>query len=241
MAVSTGESSENRTVYRLRWIGYGLLLFALIDVIHILASIRSEEPTWLLAVIGQLVERVVVPILGFTLVFFGEFYGRKGAEKNILQGLRWLCLLLAFIYFLMVPPVILQSMNVKSQVEQMVGPAEAQNMKLVEQQMAQLTQLEGQLKQATPEDIQRLASQLTSLGVNNVDPKKPEEVKSQIQARIKTFREQLETAKGQVKNKIQGEASNRIGVFVKNAVKWSFGAIVAGGLFIYLWKSSNWA
>jgi uncharacterized protein YpmS len=226
MAMSTGDASENLTVYRLRWIGYGLLLFALIDVIHILTSVQTSDPTWGLQTIGQFVERVVVPLLGFALVFFGEFYGRRGPEKITLRILSWLCMILAILFFLMAPAVVFQSVSLK-------GQAEQQASKVVDQRLAQLKQLEDQLNKSSPEQIKALASQLNTLGIQ-VDPKNPEAVKDQIETRIKTFREQLPA-------QVQGVAASQTSGLLKNAVKWSLGAIVAGVLFLYLWKSSRWA
>lgn len=226
MAMSTGEASENLTVYRLRWLGYGFLLLALIDVIHILTSVQTSDPTWGLQTIGQLVERVVVPLLGFALIFFGEFYGRKGPEKISLRILSWLCLILAILFFLMAPTVIFQSMSLKGQAEQQVT-------KVVDQRLAQLKQLEDQLNKSNPEQIKALASQLNTMGIQ-VDPKNPEAVKSQIKARI-------ETTRGQLPAQVQGAAASQTSGLLKNSVKWSLGAIVAGALFLYLWKSSRWA
>lgn len=226
MAMSTGDASENLTVYRLRWIGYGLLIFALIDVIHILTSVQTSDPTWGLQTIGQFVERVVVPLLGFALVFFGEFYGRRGPEKITLRILSWLCVILAILFFLMAPAVVFQSVSLK-------GQAEQQASKVVDQRLAQLKQLEDQLNKSNPEQIKALASQLNALGVQ-VDPKNPAAVKDQIETRIKAFREQLPA-------QVQGAAASQTSGLLKNAVKWSLGAIVAGVLFLYLWKSSRWA
>lgn len=226
MAMSTGDASENLTVYRLRWIGYGLLIFALIDVIHILTSVQTSDPTWGLQTIGQFVERVVVPLLGFALVFFGEFYGRRGPEKLTLRILSWLCMILAVLFFLMAPAVVFQSVSLK-------GQAEQQASKVVDQRLAQLKQLEDQLNKSNPEQIKALASQLNALGVQ-VDPKNPAAVKDQIETRIKAFREQLPA-------QVQGAAASQASGLLKNAVKWSLGAIVAGVLFLYLWKSSRWA
>ncbi len=226
MAISSGDANENLTIYRLRWIGYGFLLFALIDTIHILIMIRPSDPTWVLQTIGQFVERVVVPILGFALVFFGEYFGRRDIEKIGLRILSWLCMVLAVLFFLMVPPVLLQTFNINNQAQQQVD-------KQVEQRLGQLKQLEEQLNQSNPEQIKTLASQLGTLGVS-VDPKNPDAVKAQIQSRIKIVRDQL---KPQADGATAAQTSN----LLKNAIKWSFGALVSGALFLYLWKSSKWA
>jgi hypothetical protein len=226
MTVSSGEASENLTAYRFRWIGYGFLVFALIDAIHILLTVQPGQPTWLLQMAGQFVERVVVPLLGFTLIFFGEYYGRKGGEKLGLAILSWLCMVLAVVFLLMVPPIIFQTWQANSQAQAVVG-------KQVEQQLNQLSQLEAQLARSKPEELKALATQLQGLGVS-VDPTKPEEVKAQVQARIKTVRDQVQT-------QAQGATSGQTANLWKNAVKWSLGAIVSAVLFVYLWWSSRWA
>jgi hypothetical protein len=237
MAVSTGEASENRSVYRLRWLGYGLLVFALIDAVNILASINTADPTWVLQVIGQFVERVVVPLLGFALVFFGEIYDRKGGEKIGLRILSWLCLVLAIAFFLMIPPLIIQSISVKGQAEQQVNQQVDQQVKAG---FEQLDRLESQLATSKPEDLKALAEQLKSRGIA-VDAQDPAGLKAQIQARIKTIKEQAQLQAQKAKDKAKQDASGQINNLVKNAVKWSLGALMAGVLLVYLWKSSSWA
>lgn len=226
MTVSSGEASENLTAYRFRWIGYGFLVFALIDAIHILLTIQPSQPTWLLQTLGQFVERVVVPLLGFTLIFFGEYYGRKDGEKLGLRILSWLCMVLAVLFLLMIPPIVLQTLSVNSQARQAVDQQ-------VEQQLTQLKQLEDQLARSNPEQLRALAAQLQGLGVS-VDPSKPDAVKAQVQERIKTVRAQLQA-------QAQGATSGQASGLWKNAIKWSLGALVSAVLFFYLWKSSRWA
>jgi hypothetical protein len=222
---SGGDTSENLSVYRLRWVGYGLLLFALVDTVHSFLMANPADPRFGINLIGQIVERVVVPLLGFALVFFGEFYGRKTPEKLALRFLSWLCLVLAVAYFLMIPPLLLQTFGLKSQVK-----AKAKEVETV--QLAQLQKLEDQLKSSSPEDIKKMATQLKSAGLP-VDPSKPDAVKTQIEGRIKAMRAQIPV-------QVQQQVSQFKGL-TRNAVKWTLGAIISGVLFIYLWKSSRWA
>jgi len=215
MTISSDEANENLTAYRFRWIGYGFLLFALIDTLHIFLTIPIG-----LATIGQLVERGVIPLLGFTLIFFGEYYGRKGIEKLGLRILSWFCLVLAILFLVMIPPIFLQTNTAKNQIQQ--DPA-------VAQQLTHLKQLEEQLSRSKPEQLKALATQLNSLGVS-VDPTKPEAVKAQVETRIKTVQQQL----------LQNQAG-KVSLLWKNAIKWSLGALITAALLFYLWKSSRWA
>jgi hypothetical protein len=237
MAVSTGDDGENRSVYRLRWLGYGLLVFALIDAVNIVASINTGDPTWILQVIGQFVERVVVPLLGFALIFFGEIYARKDGERIGLMILSWLCLVLAIAFFLMIPPLVIQSVSLQGQAEQRVTQQVDQQVKAG---FEQLDQLEAQLKNSKPEELKALAAQLNSRGIQ-VDAQDPAALKTQIQERIKTIKDQAQVQAQKAKENAKQGASGQVANLFKNAVKWSLGAAMAGVLFIYLWRSSGWA
>ncbi len=226
MTIASGEASENLTAYRFRWLGYGFLVFAVIDTIHILLTAQPAQPGWLLLVMGQFVERAVVPLLGFTLVFFGEYYGRKNSEKLGLSILSWLCLVLAVLFLLIVPSTALQALSASNQNQQTVNQQ-------VEQRLTQLQQLEAQLARSKPEELKALATQLSAQGVS-IDPNKPDEVKAQVKAQIEKVRQQLQT---QAQGAVTGQAVN----VWKNAIKWGLGALVTAVLFFYLWRSSRWA
>jgi hypothetical protein len=219
-------ANENRSVYRLRWVGYALLIFALIDTIALLIPPNFTNPAWELQTIGQMVERVVVPLLGFALVFFAEFHDRTQIEKIVLRILSWLCLLLAVIFLLMIPLGIMNTMRLNSQAQSAVSTQ-------VNQRLQQLDALEKQLNQSGPEDIQKLANQLASQGIQ-VDAQNPEKLKADVLTRLKAAREQLKTQAE------AGQSDQQENLF-KNAVKWNLGALVASGLFFILWKSSDWA
>lgn len=92
-----------QSIYRLRWVGYGLLLLALFDVIQLLLPLNYQDPVWVLQTVGAIVERVPVPLLGLLLIFFGEDAERTSIEDILLKVLRWATLLLAIGFLAMVP------------------------------------------------------------------------------------------------------------------------------------------
>jgi hypothetical protein len=240
MALS-GEANENRSVYRLRWVGYGLLLFALVDAISILASVPGmmADPTWIIQVIGQFVERSVVPLLGFALIFFGEAYDRRPSEKIGVQLLSWLCIVLAAVYFLMIPPVIVQSIQVRGQAVATIDQRVDEQAKVGFERLAQA---EKQLPTAKPEELVQMANGLRQVGIEvNANPSDTEKLRREIGAGIKTFKEkanvQLEQAKNMAKQNAQGQTTS----LLKNAIKWALGALITAVLFGYLWKSSRWS
>ncbi|MBD2022073.1 hypothetical protein H6F43_17995 [Leptolyngbya sp. FACHB-36] len=214
----TEATSDNRSIYRFRWIGYGLLIFALIDSFQVLIPPGFMNPAWELNTIGALVERVAVPLLGLALIFFGEFYDRTMPEKLSLKVLSWACLVLAIVFVLMVPLGVFDTIRLNSQSSQQVGA-----------QMEQFKKLEDQLNQSKPEQIKNLGAQLNTLGVS-VDADDPEKLKGAVMARING-----------AKAKVQADRSNQRLMLFKNSVKWNLGALIAATLFFVLWKTTDWA
>jgi hypothetical protein len=222
----TESANKDRSAYRLRWIGYALLIYALIDVIHGFVPPDIGNPGWRLQTIGNLVERVVVPLLGFGLAFYGEFYDRLSIEKIPLRLLSWLTLLLSVIFFLLVPITLLNTFGLDTQAEQQVNAQ-------LQQQLGRLKQVEDQINQSRPEDIAKLATRLKDAGVT-VDAENPEKLKTEALGRIKQTREQLPV-------QAQTARSNQRQSLLKNSAKWALGALIASVLYFIIWKLSDWA
>lgn len=226
--MSGSQGEEGQSIYRLRWIGYGLLVLALMDAIQVLippAAGAAGNPEWVLQTIGALVERVPVPLLGLALVFFGEDMDRTGLEKTVLSLLSWATLLLAVISLLLIPPGLAYTMQINNQNNQQITAQAAGQLK-------QLQDVETQVSQGTPQDIQNLVTQLNSLGLK-VDSQKPEEVRSQIL-------EKITKAKKDIEPQAQAARSNLRLALLKNSVKWNLGALISSALFFTIWRSTGW-
>lgn len=240
MIETSGEPTENRSVYRLRWIGYGLLLFSLLDTIYVLVPTAGITNNWTIQTIGALVERVVVPLLGMAFVFFGEFYDRRALEKPVLKILSWLCLGLAIIFPILILPLIGNTIQIDSQNQQQFAAFAADEVKKLDNQLNQFKPLEEQLNRSKPEDLQVLAEQLKSQGIT-VDAKGPEELKAKILERLQDVKTKGEAAKAQVAAKVQANQSQQRAELFKNAFKWGLGCVLSSALFVIIWKSTNWA
>lgn len=216
--------TENRSIHRFRWVGYGLLGFALMDLIHVLYPPRFLNPAWEVQAIGSLIERVVVPLLGLALVFFGEFYDRNRVEKVLLKVLSWLCLVLAIVCLLVIPLGVFGTARLDFQNDQQVN-------RQAEQQLSQFNKLEQQLGQSSTAEIQALAAKA---GIA-IDPTKaPDALKAEILARLTAVR-------SGVQSKIEENRAAQKQTLFKNSIKWNLGALLASSLFFVLWKSSDWA
>ncbi len=221
MAEST---TDNRSKYRFRWVGYGLLAYALMDVIQVLYPPQFMNPAWEVQSIGTLVERVVVPLLGMALVFFGEFYDRTRLEKILLKVLSWLCLGLTIAFLLGIPLVVFGTARLDFQNDQQIN-------RQAEQQLLKLSKVESQLRQGSTSDIQALA---TEAGIPVAPAKDPQALRSDLLSRLGNFR-------AQVQSKIDETRTAQKQTLFKNSIKWNIGALLASSLFFILWKSTDWA
>ncbi|MBW4607559.1 MAG: HpsJ family protein [Hassallia sp. WJT32-NPBG1] len=215
--------SQQGSMSILRSLGYGLLLLAFFDIVEMFVPPNFMNPAWEFQTFGALVERVPVPLIGLVLVFFGEMNSRSQWEFPILKLLSWLTVLFALLFFLLIPLGIGNTLRLNNQ-------SVAQISTLSKQQISQAEQVEKQLNQATPQQIDNfIKSQGRSLNGKNT-----EELKTQVLS-------QVSQAKKQIKTQAEATQSSRGLTLIKSSVKWNLGALVAAGLFISIWKGTRWA
>jgi hypothetical protein len=186
------QGDQGFSIYRLRWIGYGLLILSVLDTIAVLIPANFGNRLWELQTVGAIVERVPVPLLAMALIFFGEGYDRRGLENLFLKLLSWVCLLLGLVFLLMLPLGIFGTIYVNNQNNQQIDTQ-------AKQQLAQLQQVEERLTKGSPEDLRNLAGELTRLGVP-ANTENPQQLKDQILSRITPAKEQLQTQKAAVQS-----------------------------------------
>ncbi|MBH8552900.1 hypothetical protein I8751_11070 [Nostocaceae cyanobacterium CENA357] len=215
--------SQVSSMALLRILGYGLLLLALFDIIEMLIPLRLMNPSWEFQTFGALVERVPVPLIGLTLIFYGELHARARWEFLTLKFFSWLSLLLAALFLFMIPLGIVNTVRLNRQSYTQINTASLQ-------QMSQAEQVEKRLKQATPQQIDNF---LKSQG-RSTNAKNPQELKNQVLSEVSK-------AKEQIKNQAQAnQSTQRLNLF-KNSVKWNLGALISATLFFTIWKLTQWA
>lgn len=209
-----------------RCIGYCLLVLALFDFIALLIP-PAMNPVWRFQTMGAIIERVVVPLLGLLLVFYGEADLRWGWEERLLKFLSWSALLVGILFLLLAPLLILDGLRVDDQISYQINAK-------VSQQLSQLTQVENQINRATtPKDILSVTARLNIQRLP-ADIKNIQQLKSRLLAEIVK-------AKGAVRPKTEAAATSQRFALIKTAVKWFLGTIVTGSVFIYIWRNSRWA
>lgn len=222
----SGSQEQGLSIYRLRLVGYGLLLFALADTLLVLYPPQFTNTAWELQTMGAIVERLPVPLLGLVMVFFGEDYERNRLEDIFLKIVSWFSLLLAIAFLLLLPLGINNTLRINAENNQGI---EAQ----AQQRQAELEAVETQVNQSSTGDLQNLALELNRMGLP-VDTANTQELKSDILARVATAKEQLPA-------QTQAARTNQRQVLLKNSFKWNLGALIGSILFFYIWRGTYWA
>ncbi|MDF5713732.1 MAG: HpsJ family protein [Rhizonema sp. NSF051] len=215
--------SQQGSITLLRILGYALLVLALFDIIEMFIPPNFMNPVWEFQTLGALVERVPVPLIGLVLVFFGELYSRTKWEFPILKVISWLTLFFAVLFILLIPLGIVNTVRLNSQSSTQISTISTQ-------QISQAEQVEKQLNQATPEQINNL---LKRQG-RSLDGKNPQELKSELLSEVSL-------AKTKIKSQAEATQSLQGLNLIKTSVKWNLGALVSGALFFIIWKQTNWA
>lgn len=211
-------------------IGYGLLLFSLLDTIALFIPPQLMNPEWELQTIGSLVERVAVPIIGLGLVFYGEGSRRAKWEPPVLTLLSWLSLLLAIIFILMIPLGTINTIRLERRLATQINTQ-------LEQTKSQIEQVKQELQKTnTPEDMQNLLSRLNTQGgtPNISSAEQYEEAKKELSSFISN-------AETNLTNQAETTKSTRSLNLFRNAIKWNLGALISAVLFIITWRSTKWA
>ncbi|NDJ16200.1 HpsJ family protein [Myxacorys almedinensis] len=217
-------SNVGKAIAGLRLIGYFLLVMSAFDVVDILYPLQVFNPVWEFDTVGNLVERVAFPMIGFGLVFLGEFRDRTGVENFLLKPLSWLVLGVAIAYWVLVPVCISASWRVHNQTN-------AQVVSQLSQQRDQAKTAQNNLAKMSDEQLRNFVQRSTVGTLDNFDASA---FRKQQLSVMKTTAEQTEV-------KAQAALSQQSQKLLKKALKWGVGGFVSGGLFVYLWHLSSWA
>lgn len=220
------ETVEEHSTFLMRLLGYGLLIFALLDYIYIVIPPRFTNPAWELQTIGAFIEHAAIPLLGLMLVFYRYQGYISKLEKHLLGLLSWGSLLLGLLYLLMVPLGIIDTGRI-------YHSNNAQIDAQLSQQRQQVEQIKVKLNQATTdEQLRQLFASLTpegrSLKINN-----PQTFKEQSLAQISQNDRNLQAKADSVRK-------NQQNALLKNSIKWNIAALVSGILFIWIWHLTRW-
>lgn len=211
-----------------RYIGYTVLVLSGMDYISIFIPPKFTDAAWELQAATLLIERVVVPLIGLALVFFGAKDQRLKWEQRVLSALSWAALWVGVFYFLL-PPLLI-SVNVRL------------DQQLNTQVVTQVDQQTELLKRAE----QRLAVTNTDAGMNALflriteTPAPAEFAAKPLPEKRQLLQKQLAKAKPEIRKKIEATVSDRRLTLFRSSIKLLLSALISGFGFIYIWHLTRW-
>lgn len=220
-------SKQLKSTQLLNWIGYGFLLFTLFDFIAAVVPPNFMQATWEFGLVGNLVERVAAPLIGFGLIFLGGHGHRSPSEKILLKIMSWLSLGLGLLYILLIVLSISSTIRIDRQT----------NKQITTQAIRTKNQL--QLVREEFQSVNTIDEMETFLGRLNNQGQTPEIGNDQqFQTTKDEFANFLDQGEQRLKNQVQSARKTQRHRLLKNFIKWTLGALLSAVLFITIWRST---
>ena len=224
--MQTTEAESGSSLYWMRSLrlagGVLLGLFAL-DVADSVVPVQWMNPAWELQVIGAIIERSPVPLLGFVLFFYGDGLLRSGLTRLVARGLSWLALAAGLGLLLTLPLLVADT-------SRLIKRAQDQITTQLQEQVSQSSRIEAELKVAPAEALNNVLTRLgrpiegqTEMEVRDVLVQELQQTREQSQARARQVFEEQRFA------------------LMKRSWKWGGQAILLGLALVYIWRQSGWA
>lgn len=206
-------------------IGYGLLLFVLVDFIDIVFPFHFMDPVWEFKTVGAIVERVPLPLIGLVLIFYNKLDFRAKWELKILKFLSHTSLLIGIFFLLLIFLCASNSLRVNKMNDDTVNTQ-------TNQQISQLQKTAQQVDKATATELESFLTQINTQGISPIQ--NAQELRSRLLS-------ELNKSQSKVKAEAETIRQTRRLALIKSAVKWSLGCVIAGDLFIRVWQATSWA
>lgn len=218
-----------QTFSTFRGIGYLLMSLFFLDFFTIMIPTKFTDAVWELNTYGQIVERVPLLLLSFSLIFFGEYSARLKWEQLASKIISWLALIMAIFFLLGVPLDIVNSFRVQNiRQGEVIAKVAQQNTPL----QAIAERLEKAKTDREIKDVLKLINPQQQALVVSIP--KPQEVKKKLLTEIATSINQNQSQSDGMKRRI----SNALW---KDSIKWAIAATLSGLFLVYLWMQSKWA
>lgn len=227
MTVDTTDSTPKPiSISLIRTLGYVMLAFAFLDLIAILVPPSFKDAAWEFQTLGEMVERVPVPLIGFAFVFYGENLLRQKWEALVLKFLSWIPLFLSLLTLLFIGLGLSATLRLNNTATLQVDGARSKS-------LSQIQERKEQLSKATDQDLAQLIDRLKQAG-QKPPVQTPEEFRQQ-------FNQTASEAENNLKKQSEVALLTQRKTLLKQSIKWNLAAVLTVFIYFFLWRSSSWA
>jgi hypothetical protein len=222
-ARSSTANAEPRAAAYFRWAGYALLSLALLDLLEALIPPGFMNPAWELQFMGDTIERSPVGLLGFMLVFHGEWQRRAGWEKWVLPALSWASLAVGLAFALMIPLLVVNTLRVGTGGEKQINAQ-------LDQQISQARSLHEAFTSAQGPNLEAL---LRRAG-RTLDGADVEALRAEMLA-------ELAKAEKELQRRAEEARETHKLTLHKRTYKHVTQAAIVGAVLVVFWFGTSWA
>lgn len=222
-------SSLQRSLQPLHWLGYAILALGFIDLIDVVTPPMLMNPRWEFQTIGQIIEQVPVLLVGFGFIFLGGTEDRNQWELFLVRILSWLTLVVGVVYLLLIPLNLASGIRVDRLNQRQISTQ-------TEELQAQIDDAKAEV--ATIQDADELRGFIQAVqgqtapeldSINDVSA-----LRSELTAAI----EAQETS---IASEVESVQRVRRLDLISRLIKWNIGALIAGAIYLLMWRSTSWA
>ncbi len=216
---------RRQTATLFRGTGYALLLVTLVLYVSFFIPPAFGNPAWQLQLMGNLVQNLAFPAVGLTLAFYGARNWRLKRELVLMQVFSYGALLAALLFMMLLPLGLSSTFRLYNQ-------GQADLVQGLDQRLSALQRVENQVEKATTDaQINELIAQMKVQTPSGISPK---QVKEQMEV-------QITQARAKLQNSTELQKKEQQFSIIKNFVQQALIAIIAAGIFMWLWWISAWA
>lgn len=221
------ETIEKRSFALLRFIGYIILIFSVVDYLAILIPPRLTDPDWEFQTLRQLVDHVWSPLLGLTFLFlYSQASVVSSRQLSILRFFSLSALIIGIVYLLMLPLGVNNSLTLYRVINAQFANQQAQ-------QQEQLEQVNSKLNATNSPAVLNNIARSLNLQKEGEPSKSPQELKNQISQQIKTVTQNALTTANVAKRQ-------QVKNLIKEAVRINLGTVISGVCFVTFWRLTRW-
>ena len=209
----------------IRTLGYGLFIFAVLDIFAALIPPSFKNAAWELQTFGEMVERCPIPLIGLILIFYAENNNRLKFEPLILKILSWVSLLLGILLICFMALGLSATFRLNTQSTLQIDEQRNQG-------LSQLQQVQENLAKANDTQLEELLKKSGQSAAPSIQS--PQQLRQQVSKNITEARKKLQRDSTVAIN-------TKRNALLKNVVKWSFSSLIAIFIYFYTWRKTSWA
>jgi len=197
-------------------------LFVL-DVVESVIPVQWMNPAWELQVIGAMVERSPVPLIGIVLFFYGDGFMRSRWTWLLSRVLSWMALVVGAGLLLTLPLMVADTSRLIKRVEvQVTGQ--------MQQQALQSDRVMAEVEGASAASLTNLLTRMGRVMEGQTEAEARDALLGELR---KTREEGLDRARQMVEEQKF--------ILMKRSWKWGVQSVLVAFVLIYTWRQSGWA